>query len=412
MNTEQVTPRLHHPYSPSKLQCLEACAKYQSTQNDTLASRTGTRQHNVAETGEDDKHLADVKAAAVADCMRFVDEHVRQWPGCTLLKENYYPIDDEVVWVVEGTTPTLSDPEDPESELVSVDVVREFLGTTAGYLDVGIINAEGTAAKVIDYKYGQQGVEPAENNLQGMAYMLGLAKLYPKLEEVTVYFLLPHRDEITFHTFKRPEFPAIHLRIKTVVARAVVANREPEDFSMATPSTGACLFCSRIGQCPKVAEIALKTGQKYRPIDFPASLSTTVFSDPADAKKGLQLSQLLKVWAEAFRSQCTAKVIDSPDFVPEGYDLVSMQKRSVKKAKLLGDFAKAFLPDAEKDKVEGLYDIAIGSLEDLISAAAPRGHKEETVEEFGRKAVEAGFLELGAPFAFLRQSKKPQGKKQ
>lgn len=364
--------RIHHPHSPSKLNFLEACPKYQSAQSESDAATMGTKQHDAAESGLDDVSLPDAKAAAVAECLRFVDERRALYPGGSLLKEEYLPIDDE--------------------------------DTTAGYLDVGIVSADGKQAEVIDFKYGKHAVEPANNNLQGMAYALGLVHKYPTIRGVNVWFVMPHREEVTGHTFFAEDFDDLRLRIKTVVHRAIEANKNPDDFSMATPNQSACLFCSAIGRCPKIAEVALNVGKRYAPLQIPESVSTTVFTDPEQISTGLKLAAIVKVWAEAYRAQATAKTIEDPDFVPEGYKLVTTVKRKVLNAKSLGALAKEFLPESEREKVEWLYEIQIGKLEKLISLCAGRGQKETTVEQFGAAALAAKVVEEGTPFAFLRQS--------
>ncbi len=380
--------RLHHPYSPSKLQMLESCPKYASSFNENPAALMGTAQHDMADSGVDNDKVPDYRAMAVVECMKFVDERRAKYPGSTLIKEEYLPIDDLVIKDAKGV---------------------EFKGTTAGYLDVGIVSADETEAEVIDFKFGQVAVEPAGNNLQGMSYMLGLRKRFPKIKTCVVWFMLPHRDEIDGYAFDLSEerVSKIYLRIRTVVNRAIEANKDPGDFSTARPNVSACLFCDLVGRCPKVTEIALNVGKKYSPLRIPESISTTVFTDPAQIKTGLELSAVIKVWAEAYRTQVTNKTIDDQKFIPDGYMLVQNQKRKILKPKALGDFAKTFLPPEHHEKVEALYDIALGGLEDLISTAAPRGEKEKTVDQFSEKALEAGLMELGTPFAFLRQSKKP-----
>jgi hypothetical protein len=391
MNTEHADKpsaeeRIHHPFSPSTLQCREACPDYDSAFTASEAATVGTKQHNMAETGIDDETLPDAKAMAVVECMKFVDERFAKYPGGKLIKEDYLPVDDEVILSPAGVP---------------------FTGTTAGYLDVGIVSADETALEVIDFKYGQVAVEKASNNLQGMAYLLGLKKKYPKATKGTVWFIMPHRDEITGAEFDlTTQSGGMYLRIKTVVHRAIEAHKEPRTFVNAKPTEGSCLFCSNLGRCPKVADMALKLGKKYAPLQIPESVSTTVFKDPADLERGLKFAAVIKVWAEAFRTQATAKTVDSPNFIPKGYDLVEMSKRKLLSPRKLADLAKTFLPEDKRDLVEKLFDIPIGKVEELINAAAPRGQKEATVQAFGEKALADGIVEMGTPFAFLRQSKK------
>lgn len=422
MKTEAAT-RVHHPYSPSKLQPLEACAKYESKFTESEAALTGTMQHDVAESGEDNQHLADFKIMAVVESMKFVDERLALYPGGKLVKEQYLPIDGEKIQVRGEPLEVLTDPTDPDSDTVLVPTFIDFIGTTAGYLDVGIVSADEETIEVIDYKFGKVAVEEAGNNLQGYSYLLGLKRKFPKAKRGVLWFFMPHRDELTGAEFNlelealvavyrqdvgwtpvKSAPVSMYLRIKTVVARAVEANKDEEDYSMATPTESSCLFCARLGKCPKVRELALKVGKKYRPLEIPASVSTSVFSDPADVERGIKFAAIIKQWAESFRTGATNKTIDNPEFCPSNFTLVSTCKRVITDDRKLGDLAKTFLPPEKHKEVEKLFSISIGPLEKLISLAAKRGEKEKTVEAFGAKALADGVLENGQPYAFLRQS--------
>ena len=88
--------------------------------------------------------------------------------------------------------------------------------------------------------------------------------------------------------------------------------------------------------------------------------------------------------------------------MPEGYKLVSSTKRSVRKAMGLVEIAREFLPEAQWPLLVELFDVPLGPVEKLISAAAPRGSKEDTVEEFGKRILEAEVVEEGEPYAYLR----------
>lgn len=389
--------RQHHCYSPSSLQSREACPKFQSRNAESEASLRGTRQHNAVEGEQDDALLADHEAIAVAECVAFADNVAKRYPGGTVLKEVYLPVDDEeiVVRYADG----------------GGDV---FKGTTAGYPDFAVVSADGATAEIIDYKFGQHGVEAAENNLQGIAYMLGLAKKFPTIRTCKVQFVLPHRDEIDQHLFILTDenVLAYYTRVVAVVRRSEEAARVPDDFSMANPTLGACLFCSLIGKCPKVAETVLKIGQKFAPLQLPENVNPSLISDPADTSLGIKVAQIAEAWAKAFRAGATEKAISDPDFMPLGYVLVTSTRRIVRDARKLADIGKEFVPEAAAPEIEKLFDIPIGGIEGLIKLAAPRGLKEKTVDAFGEAAIARGALELGAPFAFLKQSTKNKTKKE
>jgi len=385
-NTESsAEERVHHPFSPSSLQMREACPKFQQREGDVHeAAAIGTQQHYAVENPAfDDPKLEDYRMAAVQECIRFAEERARHFPNCTIIREAYLPVDDVVI-VADG---------------------KRFEGTTAGYLDFGIVSEDELEAEVLDWKFGQNVVEAAKNNVQGISYALGLLKRYPKLQRITVRFIQPHIDYTSEHTFERAEFSGLLLRIRTIVNRAVAAANAEDDYSTARPNISSCLFCGLIGKCPKVAEFALNVGKKYRPLDIPAQLTPSLVKDPKDVNIGLRLAAVLAVWCEAFRRQATARTLDNPDFIPDGYTIVSTRRRSVKRAKHLGEVAKQFLPAEQHHLVEDLYDIALGKVEELIRTFSQRGQKDKTVELFGEKAIEAGAVELGQRFSYLKQDK-------
>lgn len=406
---ENSQERKHHPFSPSTLQAREGCPKYTPRSGETnQQAETGTRQHNAVETQLDDPKLADYRAAAVAECIAFAEKRFSLYPGGQFLREAYLPIDEEWVCIEEESgrvtaSSLLAKSRWQEDKRGKARVER---GTTAGYSDVSLISACLTRGEIIDWKFGNNAVEDAETNLQGIAYALGLLKAYPKMKEITVWFIMPHQDFVTTHTFTIDDFGNMMLRVRTVVARAHEAHLEPEDFSMATPNMSSCLFCGLIGKCPKVAEIALKVGKKYRPLEIPETVTPTLVKDAKDVGIGLKLAGILATWAEAFRRQATAKTVENEKFIPDGYVLVEQQKRIVAKAKNLGEIAKRFLPPEQHKLVDELYDVPIGKLEELISTFADRGSKDATKKEFGEVALNEGALELGNAFSFLRQERK------
>ena len=383
-NIEKPQTRVHHPFSPSKLQALEACPCYESHNNESAASLAGTRQHNAVDTATDDLALEDNEALAVAQCLAYADSIAAKYPGGTVLKEQYLPIDCERI-VSGGKT---------------------FAGTTAGYQDFAVISADAAEAEIVDWKFGQHAVETAENNLQGIAYMLGLHKRFPTIRRCTVHFVLPHRDELDVFCFELTDEKVNehHLRIRTVVARAIEARKASDPFKSANPTVAGCLFCANIGKCPAVAVLALKVGRKFAPIQIPESISPTVISDATDAGIGIKLADVVKTWAEAYRSRVTEKATTDREFIPEGYSLVPMSRRKVLDALKFLELGKRFAPLDKSPEFDKLIDVPITGVEEIIKLAAPRGQKEKTVTAFGEAAEAAGLVERGLPFAILKLS--------
>lgn len=411
MNSEQVAnERPHHPFSPSSLQSREACPCYENSHTESEASFYGTLQHAAVDSLTDDPRLSDARATAVADCIRFSEARAALYPGGRVIREEYLPVDD-CAYLLEVHSVE-------EFQIVTEDgqVCPGFRGrrdyrivesTTAGYLDFAVISADETEAEIWDYKFGRNIVTHARDNVQGIAYMLGLKKKFPKLQRVRVGFIQPHADDQSEHLFDlTTEAESLYLRIKCIVNRALeVRKNGGMDFSRAVVNVGSCAFCANIGRCPAVADKALKVVKKYAPAEVPDDVTPSLLNDPTQVGYGIKLAQIVKTWAEAYRTQATAKTIENPDFIPEGYKLIPCDgKTVVKDVAGVEAVAREFIPPEQHHLIEKLRDIPLGKLDDLIKTLSARGTKEARVQEFRDKMFEAGVTQRGSPYAILRQA--------
>ena len=376
--------RKHHPFSPSQLQVLEVSPAYVGEQStNTEASEAGTLQHYAAEstTDLDDPRLEDAQHEAVMLCKGYRDDILAKYPGGTVIKEEYLRVDNKVLKLPSGEC---------------------WAGTSGGYLDLAVISADQKVAEICDWKFGMWSVEPAETNLQGIAYLLGLVVRYPSLESVTVHFVMPHRNEIEQHTFTRDQFPALLLRVQTVVARAYEA-RYGSTKGQCNATISSCLFCGNKGTCGTLAAFALKVGKKYAPAVVPAELTPSLFSNAETATEAMGVAQLLNAWSIAVRTQITAKAIDSEDWLPGGYVLRTRSNSEVTDWWKLAKFArKAGVPKAA---LREALSITVTPLNKAIRALAARGDKEAAQQEFKRQLIEAGLLEEKPPTIFLERIK-------
>jgi len=424
--------RKHHPYSPSTLQSLEACPCYRGKESKHVRTIIGTIAHSVAESGKDDNRLADADAEAAAECLDFVEERrrifeaqrakavdaltVELWgkdlgPGqptydCQAvaqqrispvieIKESYLPVDD--VNVIEDWT----DPATKERSKVFV------ASTTAGYVDHGFISHDQKYAEIYDWKFGLWPVEDAENNLQGLAYLLGMFKAYPTVEKATFFFKQPLLGSLTHATLTRADIPKVMLRIRVVVNRAAAA-RMSGSFDSANPMVPNCNFCANIGICPKVAAFACKVGHKFYPLAIPADITPTKVLDPKDTALGLRLAAVMEVWAGGFRTQTTNRVLRGEAPTPEGY---AIQSRSTREVVDVNAFKQVALKYITEDEYKALQEApGFGKIEDLIQDKTPRGQKKGKVIEFNAELKSAGATQENLPYSFLKAvAKKKEG---
>lgn len=392
------TERPHHPFSPSTLQAREASPCWTPTNEENEAAKAGTKQHDAFASG-DLSGLADEQAEMVQQCLNYFDRiratRRRQCEvdeQCIYLSEVYLPVDDDLVF--------------------NSATQKEIQSTTAGYIDSAIVSGNKKHADLIDLKFGLWEVEPAETNLQGIAYLLGLALKYPTLESVTVHFLQPYLDSVDVHIFHKKDFPALYLRVKQTVLRAIAWQEDHEqakylgDLSEVEwfPTNSTCRFCARLGRCGAAMRLAHHISDKYQPIPLPKQLDPLMVADPKHASEIMKLADLMVLWGAAVRREVTEEAIRS-ETAPDGYRFVSNSGQP----KILN--AKQVLEIAEKqfgvtpEQAAEATSITLGPLEAAVEKNTPRGQKSAESKRFREVLEEARAVAKGRPFTYIQQIK-------
>lgn len=401
--------RVHHPYSPSWLQNGEACPAYQGKQGGKVHERTtaGTKSHASTETREDDNDLSDKDAFGVAECLEFYDRRKQ------FLQDEY--VEQQVRLLQEGrlATDRLGEPlqdlasgpqiiELTETYLpVDDEVFPDVVATTAGYVDRVFISHDRSYAEAFDWKFGEWPVEKADNNLQGIAYALGLFKLYPSLELVLFWFKQPHLEYLTSHTFTRESIPAHYLRIKVVVARAREARKQiaAGDWSMAKPMVPVCLFCAHLGTCDKVAGKMLNVASKFSPLDVPENVTPSLVRAPEASSLMKKIAGVAAAWAKAVNTQLLDQVMRGAVPLPAGYKIITRADREIVDRHLYAQVALQYMDSAE---YESTLTPSLTAAEEFVSAHAPRGTKTAKILEFKELLEATKAVVKGDPYSFLK----------
>ncbi len=383
--------RTHHSYSPSSLESLECCPCFINRQSDTPHERTvaGTKAHNVVDSRTDDATLSDEDAEAAAECMDLVGQSKKAMEEAW---ERDFPSDPNK-WTAERVLEIREDywPIDRE-------VFSDAVATTAGYSDTVLVSHCRTKAEVWDWKFGRWPVTDAKENLQGIAYALGVFHRFPTVQEVQVFFIQPLLEHKTNAVFKRSDVSALELRVKIVVARAREARRTG-DFLTANPTVPVCGFCGNLGKCPKVAAFACKVGHKYYPLEIPEDITPTAIHDAKNTSLAMRLAFVVKNWAEAFRTQVTDRVLAMRADLPEGFKIESRAGREIVDMAKLKEIALTHLTEPE---YETTLSTTFGALEEFVSDKAPRGSKKKALEDFKAQLEAAGAVKRGEAYHFLK----------
>jgi hypothetical protein len=412
------TERLHHPFSPSTLQTREASPCYHPRGGTSEAAEAGTRQHDATEH-EDHANplLSDDQSKAVAECVALLDAAVREMGvGATVEKEGYWPIDD-VTFLHEGKT---------------------WVGTTAGYSDATLFSAvsEGPSnpslgieavrtqhIHVVDWKFGKFPVEPAETNLQGWAYVLGVVHRQAKrgiiVESARVTFHCPHLEETTTHLFHAEDFASMRARINEVVAKARTADRlwkktelapmgtgpqNVEKHGLIIPTTSSCLFCGRIAECPVIGRMAVMVSSKYKPLVVPPDITGDKLCTDEQASHGLAIGKALEEWAKSYRQKITSRAIEEDGFTPEGYSLIVTEPRKVVDKPALWDRLVARFGFTRV--LEDFVSLPLTPIESAIEDAEPMGEKSKASAAFATELAEAGITVKSTAVISLRMKPK------
>lgn len=192
------------------------------------------------------------------------------------------------------------------------------MATIFGTVDRVIIT--GDHVDVVDFKFGRGAIDDSGINIQGQAYLLGVMDKFPDLKTATVHFIIPRRDEILTHSYKREDMEDIRLRINLIVEKAEVENAEK------IPNSEGCRYCKHKLSCPALSDKLLPLAKKYSEsvTDFEMSLwgnySPEKIEDPAVLSKMLNVAQVVDKWQDAAKKQALKLALEEGAEIP-GYDL-------------------------------------------------------------------------------------------
>jgi hypothetical protein len=286
----------HHPLGPSTLKHVEICPGFRSTNEQNVFTIEGTRLHEACETRKFEG-LDDEQSYSVGVCLTYVDKlgegkQVERFQERKLTIALY--TEDEPI--PEGT------------------VYTEITGTA----DLLVCNSDEAHIDLCDYKFGRGAIDDASVNIQGQAYAVGAMDLFPWAKTCTVAFIIPRRDEITTHTYKREELEDLRFRTRLIIERAT--QPEPE----LNPRTEVCRFCKERLSCPALRQNLLPIASKHAGNNFAVELlqkySPSQVRDPEVLAKMVEVAPVMEKWASEAKKHAAQVAMETGDAIP-GYTL-------------------------------------------------------------------------------------------
>ena len=377
--TQDTGPSAHHEFGPSTLNSTERCPGFANEQGESPAARMGTRLHAALETGdpgslEDDyeKLLFDMVMDAVAEI--------------------------RTIWY--GDNPV----EEHREARVGIDVGLPGDLNPFGTADRIMVGAG--RAVLIDYKFGRVPVAHAATNVQGIAYAAGVMQMFPQVAAVEVYFLQPRLDEVSHATFTRDALPAMVLRIRNIISKAVEARGclgRGMDPGTLRPDASTCIYCRNIARCHAVAGLMAETTSAYEP-DMPplpaGSVHGSDMDDPAVFAALLPRVAVAEKWAAGMR-QRGQEFARNAIKVP-GYEAVERQGRRTVTGPLAA--ADALKGDVSIEEILSVATVSFASLADLYAEKAPPRKKAVWKKQLENKLADCDALGRGQPYFIWRKS--------
>jgi hypothetical protein len=196
----------HARFSPSRLEGLEECPKYERIDTPDVADE-GNLLHDASEK-EDRTGLTSEQRVLVDSALAYKDYVKSRAPGAVEEKE----------------------------------VKLELKGLTYGFADVILVFPDGEA-DVIDYKFGRIEVTEAAKNLQLQTYAAALLEMRPEIQKVRVHAVQPRVGNPNSAEFDRTLLARTRARIELVYEKAA------DPFAPPTRCDN-CDYCRHIDRCP------------------------------------------------------------------------------------------------------------------------------------------------------------------
>lgn len=257
-------------------------------------------------------------------------------------------------------------------------------------IDLGKHKTFGTADRVIlknnkaflvDFKFGRLSVVPAEKNLQAMSYTVGIFQRFPDISEVTCYFLLPRRDEVTTHTFDR------RLLDTYVSTLAKLFDEVTKKNPKRTPCK-ACEYCAKLVKCPAVVK-DIETAIKPEGLVLPDKADPATMSPEVLDQWALPFARIIESWCKQVKDRSKQLLVEGVEF--EHHKLGSRAAKT-KVNGTVNDVWEVVQGMLTMENFLPACSLSVSQLKKAVRAIAPRGEKDNAETMLVTKLRSAGLV--------------------
>jgi len=338
---------------------------------------------------DQDPHPTTVEGTFLHEIMELYDntQKVKKWPVMT--KEQARLVDMCVGYMTSLKTNGYKLVIEPELDIVP---------GVWGFVDRLQFSKCETHVDMLDWKFGWHAVEDAETNLQGISYLIGVFKKYPKVKSVTVHFVQPRIDYITYFTFCRDDLHRLEQRILTILG-----NTENKLYFY---KEEICQYCGN-PECPIRMNAALMIGQQYiTDLPVPKEVHSSLVKDPEEMKQLLDLIPQIEAWCASVKHHAKVLIEEESLDIP-GYE--TFYKRGQTKVLDVGlvyDIVSRDYGVTINEFTELFKTVPLGELQDLVAKRAPKGKKGKWKEKLLLDLGECDAIKAGSESLTLRKKRK------
>lgn len=270
----------HHPYGPSTMNSRAACPQWdplagpyeepEDVDYDAPAGE-GSLLHKSLEL-QDPSALSPAQLRLYDYCVEFTKPLIK--PGRVPLREVRIP---------------------------TVSMRHGFPGGSRiiGTADLVIVDKPARHAFLIDYKFGRLPVPPIDDNLQAMAYAIGVLRTTVGVDRVTVFFVQPRLGIVQSGEFRQTDLDWMIERVVNVVNDSE-AKRGPF-----RPGPH-CGFCARLQSCPSAGRAAvIPVADAAFPLE---SFDPASMTDEDLGCSAIPLAKLMLHWAAAVKDEAAKRL--------------------------------------------------------------------------------------------------------
>ena len=359
--------RGHAEFSPSSLKYVAGCAAYHGKDGSSPAAEMGTRIHEALEVRD---------PAALQN-----EEELDLYNRCADMEDEF---------LADAFPP---DEERTEFYEVQVDV---DLGDTQTYgtCDRLSISSDGKYGVLADYKTGISTIDKPHENMQAIAYTIGVFQKFPDLETIMFAFYVPQRGSLPLlGSFVSTELPDLIEVLGNVIkegerVRPMWGGGQCPPAGDCNP-TQNCRFCRHEDRCPALGGLVLDVASNLQRKDF-TNIDIEAVDDPASIEELWNISKIVEAWAKRLRARAM-------EMAHEGAEFPSLRLSSMGAPTKVVDNHK-FIKIAsdmgvDTDELLESATFAVTKTAKLVGETADKGEKGQKSAEFLDTCKDAGALE-------------------